>query len=315
MIRGRASIICAAALVALMSGCVSPQYRAAVAKFGTETDALMSAQSKQIETISDLETTRLREKIVSGKVRLGLNEDCFEERDANGEYPECQLINAETGQAVVYHYELRDVVDLQDALARYGNNLAELSGAAEDDKDAFAAAVSDLGASIGKLDATIAKVAKTERVGSDEKIGTIASIIGSLGKLAFAYQRQHALKRIIIATDPLVTEAMDMLAQSDAEATDYKRLGAINHASDARAKSNTAFASGNVDEIGRSNEALYDAVGLLNQIHSNTEKLKRLAAIHSALAVLARSNDVSARTALAKKQLADWTADQPTGEK
>lgn len=304
-------IIATTALAALLAGCVGPQYRTAVAKFGTETDALMTAQSKQIGEISDLETRRLREDIASGKVRLGLHEDCQANSMAeDGQYKECLLIDTKTNLPVAFNYDLPDIIALQDALALYGKNLAELSGTAEADKEAFATAVNNLGASIGKLDASIAKVAKAERTASDEKIGNIASILGSLGKLVFAYQRQHALKRIINATDPLVAEAMEKLALSDAQATSYKRLGATNNANAARGKSNLALAGGNVEDIQSSNEDLYDAVNLLNQISANTDKLKRLAAIHSALAVLARNNYKGARSDLARKMLTDWTADQ-----
>jgi hypothetical protein len=294
--------------VSLVTGCVGTRFQTAAAKFGTETERAMTSQSEQIEDVSVLETERLRDEIGANKVLLALNDDCFDPvPGAQGQFKKCVLIERGSDNKIVpFNYTLPDILALQDALASYGANLAFLADAAEADQAAFSASVDKLGASIGKLDLAISKAAKTERLVSGEKISTIASVIGTLGKLVLKYQRRHALRRIVVANDPLVQEALALLNSAEVEVANYKRLAATQIARDAAAK--TLLATNDEDRL-KKNEALFRAVNLLNEIEINSGRLEKLAAIHTALANVAGSNDRAMRSELARKMLEDWTAD------
>lgn len=295
----------------LLAGCAGARFQTAAGRFGTETEKTMKAQSEQIEAVSTIETQRLREHIIADKRRLGLHEDCMDdEMDALGKFLHCRLISAKADsnedEEVVFTYELPDILALQDALSAYGSNLALLADSAEADQAAFSKSVDKLGTSIGKLDTAISKAAKSPRLDPDGKIGTIASVIGTLGNLAFKFQRRAALRHIIAGNDPLIQEALQVLEAADREAARYKRLKATDFAVIATDKAK--FASSDVDRR-RLNEELYRAVDLLNAIEANTPKIRKLAGIHAALAVLAHTNSEGTRTALAKKMLEDWTRD------
>jgi hypothetical protein len=292
---------------ALLTACSGARFQTAAGRFGLETEATMNGQSEQIEQVSALETRRLRDNIAAEKTLLGLHEDCQENTpDAEGRFKPCKLVAVEKNdEVVVFSYELPAILTLQDALATYGANLAELADDAEEDQAAFSASVDKLGASIGKLDAAISEAAKTDRIDSQAKIGTIASVIAGLGNLVFRFQRRHALRRIIVANDPLIQEALAVLQLADADATAYKRLAALRIAQDARVKASLA---GDAERAAR-NEELFKAVERLNAFESNKIRLEKLAAIHGALADMARRNNDSTRTALAKKMLEDWTRD------
>lgn len=292
----------------LLTGCAGTRFQTAAAKFGVETEMVMASQSEQIEDVSALETERLRDAIAANKVLLALNDDCFDPvPNAKGQFKKCMLIERGSDNKVVsFNYDLPDILALQDALASYGANLALLADTAEADQAAFSASVDKLGASMGKLDLAISKAAKTERLVSGEKISTIASVIGTLGKLAFKYQRRHALRRIIVANDPLVQEALALLNSAEFEVANYKRLAATQIARDAASK---ALLPANEEDRLKKNEALFRAVNLLNEIEMNSGRLEKLAAIHTALANVAGSNDRATRSELARKMLEDWTAD------
>lgn len=305
-IRSR-SIALLLAGTALLAGCVGSQFQTATAKFGAETETTMTAQSEQIAAVSAMETKRRREEIVSNKTMLSLHDDCFNDPEISGAYKPCTIVALPgSGEIVEFHYELPAIVGLQRALSSYGKNLALLADDADADQAAFSASIDKLGASIGKLDAAISKTAGSDRVATDDKVGTIASIIGSLGQLAFKYQRQHALRRIIIANDPLIQEALAQLEKADLEANRFKRVAAQEIARDAAMKAKLA----NSDDQRRTrNEELYRVVDLLNDVQASSAKLKKLAAIHGALADLARSGNRGARTKLAREMLTDWTND------
>jgi hypothetical protein len=267
----------------------------------------MMAQSDQIAAVSAMETKRRREDIVSNRTALGLHDDCFKDPEISGVYKPCTIVALPgSGDEVEFHYDLPAIVQLQRALSSYGKTLALLAADADADQVAFSASIDKLGTSIGKLDAAISKTAGNNRVVTGDKIGTVASVIGSLGQLAFKYQRQHALRRIIIANDPLIQEALTVLEEADVEANRYKRVAAQEIARSAAMKAKLVTSE---DQRQTRNEELYRAVDLLNDIQANSSKLKKLAAIHGALADLARSNDRSSRTQLAREMLSDWTND------
>lgn len=292
---------------ALLSGCAGSRFQTATAKFGAETEKIMTAQSDQIAVVSAMETKRMREEIVSNKTTLSLHNDCLNDPEISGVHKPCAIVALPgSGDVVDFHYDLPAIVGLQRALSSYGKNLALLANYAEADQAAFSASIDKLGASIGKLDAAISKTAGSDRITTDDKVGTIASIIGSLGQLAFKYQRQHALRRIIIANDPLIQEALAVLEKADVKTNDYTRSAAREIASAAATKAKLATSDG---ERQTRNEELYRAIDLLNDIQANSAKLKQLAAIHGALADLARRGDRGARTQLAREMLTDWTSD------
>jgi hypothetical protein len=302
------SVVTLVAWASLLNGCAGTRFQAAAGKFGVETERSMTRQSKQIEDVSALETERLRDAIAANKVLLALNDDCFDlVSDAKGQFKKCLLIERGSDNKIVpFDYTLPDIVALQDSLASYGANLALLADAAEADQASFSASVDKLGTSIGKLDVAITKAAKTERLVSGEKIDAIASVIGTLGKLAFKYQRRHALRRIIVVNDPLIQEALALLNSLEIEVANYKRLAATQIARDAASK---ALLPTNDEDRLKKNEALYRAVNLLNKIEMNSGRLEKLASIHSALASVAGSNDRASRSELARKMLEDRTAD------
>ena len=292
----------------LLAGCAGARFQTAAAKFGAETERAMTRQSEQIEDVSALETERLRDTIAANKLLLALSDNCFDlAPDAQGQFKKCTLVERGKDNTVVpFNYTLPDILALQDALASYGANLALLADAAEGDQVAFSASVDKLGTSIGKLDLAISKAAKAERLVSGEKIGTIAGVIGTLGKLAFKYQRQQALRRIIVANDPLIQEALALLNAAEAEVANYKRLAATQIAREAASK---AVLPANDEDRLKKNEAVFRAVNLLNEIEMNSGRLEKLAAIHAALAKVAGSDDQATRGDLARTMLEDWTAD------
>lgn len=292
---------------ALLAGCAGSRFQTATAKFGAEIEKTMTAQSDQITTVSAMETKRRREEIVSNRTTLSLHDDCFNDPEISGVYKPCTIVALPgSGEEVEFHYDLPAIVGLQRALSSYGKKLALLADDAEADQAAFSASIDKLGTSIGKLDAAISKTAGSDRVATDDRLSNVARIIGSLGQLAFEYQRQHALRRIISANDPLIQEALAVLEKADVEANRYKRVAAQEIARSAAMK---AKFSTSEDERRTRNEELYRAVDLLNDIQANSSKLKKLAAIHGALAGVARSDDRSARTKLAREMLSDWTND------
>lgn len=230
-----------AALGLAVTGCVNPAFRESVGQFGTLTKATAGAQQQGLAAVVAGEQERLRAGLARDRVQLALGRDCASAlavpdqdpptednvpaaaetnlpagAEQTAELPRCQLVAVQQGgepipQAATYE----NIVALSSALANYSDSLVALAAGASADQKAFADSLSQLATSVGGLNGAIRKAAGAPEQDLSQKLGAIAGFVAEVGNLYFAYQRDHALRQIIVRAGPFVERAVALLIEAD----------------------------------------------------------------------------------------------------
>lgn len=315
--RSSKALVVASALALAMTGCANQPFRAAVAKLGTQTDLAMKAQSAELGEVIAGERTRIRSTLAESRASLRFSDECgLVSTSPEESFGPCTLrafISAAAGsQDVEKVIEVSNIIELQNALASYGANLALLAESASDDNEAFAKAATGLAASIGKLDGAITKVAKSKPNVSDAELGIVASAVAKIAGIVFALERERALKQIIRKTDPFIQRAIMLLDEADrqsiqilaARATRSAELDLIAYNSLAASPASAIAArQAAIDTV----FADLDGINTLTQRRSQIVPLGR---VHAALAVAASPSASREDMARAIEQLIRWNSGQ-----
>jgi hypothetical protein len=274
----------------------------------------MTVQAGQLRNVVAAETERIRTDLAKDRADLRLSGCGIQLVDdvGNRAYGVCRLSRHLSGGAAPIEQALTpdNILMLETALAEYGKNLALLASDSSQDQASFSAAVTVLGASLGKLDGAIAKATAGPRIGTDAKLGAVASIIARLGNLIFAYQRQAALKRIIVESDAFVAEAGALLEQADEQILLYDVGAAYREATAAEVKATSIAnnATASVADIRAAHNTLYAAIDWLNAVTARKQQISNLVQVHHALAVAARSGASRSNLEEAMRKLIEWNA-------
>jgi hypothetical protein len=203
-----------------------------------------------------------------------------------------------------------NILGLESALADYGKNLALLAADSSQDQAAFSGALTGLAGSLGKLDGAIAKATAGQRLSGDDKLGAIASVVARVGNLIFAAQRKRALKRIIVAAQPLVEEAVGVLNEADSVVQDYDITRALQRATDAENQLIDVLKErpSQKPRVRAAQDELYAAVEAVNSITARKKRIRELGVVHAALATAARKGSSRQDLEAAENLLIRWNA-------
>jgi hypothetical protein len=242
---------CFAAIALTLSACVSTSFRDAVGQFGTLTKAAATAQNARLDALAADETERIHNDLAVRRVDLRFSADCVDLinlpqrlEDVEPNVPPCRLIeqrgdpNAPVKPVETVSYN--HIRALSAALADYSNNLILLAADSTTDRKTFATSVSGLATSLGGLDGALRKATSAEPATSTKTLDGIGALIGKAGGLVLAAERARVLKQIVQQADPLVQEAVAILADVD------NRLGVYDMANRARALSAARIEASNL---------------------------------------------------------------------
>jgi len=297
----RRTVAAAAALALVTGGCVSPAFRQSVGQFGTLTKAAAADQSQRLGTIVANEQERIRAERAAGHVDLRLDPACAEAVTADPATPaaRCGLVRAD-GQPLEEPLAVDHVLALGTALTGYADSLIALAADPGQDRQTFATSVSGLGSALGKLDGAVRQVADAPAGHDQGRIGAVATVIGEAGGLYFAYRRAHVLKRIVTEADPIVQQAVDLLAgvQGRIGLYDRARLFARVQAAQARA-TQLAHNGASAADLRTAQNQLYDQLATFNRYGADIASFRAIGEAHHKLALAARRGASPAELAAA----------------
>jgi hypothetical protein len=313
------SLTLASVMALATAGCANQTFRAAVAKFGVQTDAAMKTQSIELAQVVAGEQDRIQSTLAESRAALRFSGSCGLTAITTDEsFAPCAIkrfVSERDGTVDVEKVvDVSSIIKLQDALANYGANLALLSQSASADNQKFAEAATGLAASVGKLDSAITKLAGSDRTVSDANLSTVAGAIAKIAGLAFALQREHALKEIIRNTDPFVQRAIGLLGQADKQVVQILAARATSNAEKLRKHYNDMAVGQASSSADRKTAivAVFDSVDRLNLLTQRQSQIMPLGRIHEALALAATRGSSRQTLATAIEQLIRWNSNQGT---
>jgi hypothetical protein len=279
-----------------LAGCaVDPAFRETVGQFGTVTKEAVGQQNDRLATIASNEAERIRADLAARRAILVLDPNCASvltapsgASDPARPAPQCTLL-VQGGQLEPAP-TFANVLALSGALSTYSDALIALAADSTEDQQAFAASLSGLASSLGKLDGAIQQATKATPVDRSAKLGAVAGLIAEAGNLYFAHQRDQALKRIILAADPLVQEATGLLSGVGAGIDLYDRtaLGRALFAAQDSAQETAADPNQSVAAVRAAQDNLFTALDAYNHYGEDRRQFGEIGAAHARLAEAAR---------------------------
>jgi hypothetical protein len=294
------------AMLAITSGCISPAFRDSVGQFGTVTKTTVTAQGQQLAAISATEQERIRAQLAANRVDLVLAPSCAETLAPNDTgtadppAPVCTLARAD-GTALTDAPRYEHILALGAALSAYADSLIALAADSSQDQKAFAGSLSALATSLGGLDGAIQRVTGGDRAASQPQLNAVATLVAEAGNLYFAYERSRVLKRIIIAGDPTVQRAVDLLTGADAGIDLYNRNALLLHlrATANNARRLAANPGTSATAMRAAQDALFAEVATYNRYAAGVQRFRAIGAAHTQLVRAARANASAADLAAA----------------
>jgi hypothetical protein len=289
---------------ATLSACVNPALRDAIGEYGALTKAAAAQQNARVLALAAEEQERIRAGLAENRVDLRLKADCaarlLTDPAGGRDAPACTLV-AVGGKEIEKAPAFANILALSGALSSYADNLIALAADSSQEQAALGQAVQALGTSLGNLDGAVRTATGGTPGGSSAKIGAVATLLADAGNLYLAQRRAAALKRIVIAADPIVQEAAGLLSGADDRLQLYYRgelsaalLRAQDNAS-AVAASPTAATS----DVRAAQDALFQALAAYNDQGADTLRYKAIGEAHSRLATAARRGASAAELAAA----------------
>ena len=285
-----------AALAGLLSGCATATFTQAAGQFGVVTKAATDAQSARLATVSADENERIHTRLAQDRVELRLSPDCaarlaLDQAGLTGDAaakPLCTL-TGKGGAVLETTPKFANIDALGGALNDYAGNLILLAADSSADEAAFAASFARLGTSIGALDGAIRKATKAGGETPSAQLAASASLIGQVGTLYLRARRYQALKRIILAADPVVQRATRILGQADDALGLYDQSGLGAHLEEASVAATLAASSGAPEaDVRAAQDAAFAALDQYNAATEERAQFKAMGEAHAKLAAAAR---------------------------
>ncbi|HEX2764437.1 MAG TPA: hypothetical protein VHM92_11445 [Allosphingosinicella sp.] len=319
---GRRGAALAAAL--LLSACVNPAFRDSVGEYGALTKAAAAQQNARTAAVAADEEERLRAELAANRADLRL-ENCEPDAEgvAEGKPPRCTLV-LKGGAAIEEAPSFANVAALTGALSSYADNLILLAADPKDDQRSFSESISGLATSLGGLDGAVRKATGAAPGNAAPKLEAVAALVAQGGNMYFAQRRAAALKRIVIAADPVVQSAARLLSGVDGALLSYYRNDLYKSVQAAQGHAtrlvNTPEAS--VEDIRAAQDALFAKVAAYNALGSDTLRFQAIGEAHAKLAAAARRGAsagemkaaIEAVLELAGTADAAWAAVKPKGK-
>lgn len=282
----------AASLV--LGACVNPAFRETTGQFGAVTKAAVSQQNERLAVIAANEAERIRADLAANRRQLVLDPACGLEvaLDEAAPAPECKLLISGQPSATPIEQAPRyqNILDLSDALNGYADGLIALTADASKDDAAFAKSLSGLASSLGTLDGAIQKATDAKPTDRSAKFGAVATLVAQAGSLYFAHQRNKALKRIVLAGDPLVQEAVALLSGVGSSIDLYDRKGLLTKLTKAQDLAEEAALdnSQSVAAVRAAQDDLFTALAAYNSYGADRRRFAEIGVAHAKLAAAAR---------------------------
>jgi hypothetical protein len=284
-------LVCAAVLV--LPGCTVDRYRNAAGQFGELTAVTTADQTARLNAIVAAEEDRYRQSLADERASLRLM-DCaalLAGPDEGMPAPNCRLVRLGADgkvQDLPPKVELSSILALSDALNGYAQGLVVLASDTSADNQRFADSVGALATSLGGLDGAIRKVRGKAPAASDAKLSAVAGVVAQLGNLYLNGKRAAAIKRIILAGDPLVQEAVRLLAASDDQVALYEGAGLYDALRQAQQNAEAALATGDPVTIRAAQDRLFDALAAYRGSALDIRRFQAVGSAHARLVEAAR---------------------------
>jgi hypothetical protein len=187
----------AAGLLSALAGCTTPS-TAQVAAFGHAAGVLADNAKRAFELV---DRSAVDEKIydVASDTSLAPKDETFR-----------GLLTAPAG-APIQSDALKARLQLLEQIGAYARALEELAGA-ELQKDLDKAA-RDLYASMSALRTSYEAATRSQLGLSDQSLGGFATAVSGIGGLNSGMRRQNALKTVIVAADPAIQKAAELIGR------------------------------------------------------------------------------------------------------
>lgn len=290
------TILAVAAATALLGGCINTTYRDSIGQFGTLTKESVAIQNQRLTALAAAESERIHQALADNHVDLRLSPQCAllllpPDPTATTPPAPCTLVDA-TGKPIEKIPTYSNIKALDQALSDYSDNLILLAADTTKDQAAFSDSVTGLATSLGNLDGAIRKATGAPPGTSGAKIGAVAAVVAKAGGLILAAQRGRVLKKIVIAGDPLVQEATNILADVDDRLNLYDSVGLLQAANAAQtAASRLAAASAPPSDLRAAQDALFARVADFNARSSEQQRYLAIGKAHAKLAEAARTGN------------------------
>lgn len=202
-------------LLVVLAGCSRSEFRASVQGFDTTTQAAVSAQRKQLDTVLEKEADSYRQRLAETYPNIQAI-GCANVFAPDFDPDNCRIVRAENGQLIDVSepFSAPNIRSLQTALLDFTGSLAALAADFDKEESAFKKSMTNLAISIGKLDGTTSKLGMPSVV-DQQKLNAIATIVGEAGVLFFEQSRVRTLTQLVIEGEPVVQNAVGYLSNAD----------------------------------------------------------------------------------------------------
>jgi hypothetical protein len=270
-----------------VSGCSQPEYRASASKFGEATQLATNAQQARFQTLSDTETTAIRQEMAQSRVLLRASVGCATLFVPGADANAC-FVETSDGAQMPQANSFPNIMQLNGAFSAYGKQLAGVAANSDEDAAAFSASLIELAASADELNAALTR--STTPDANVERLDRSATVVGLVLSAAEGASRTAKLRRIIVAADPSVQQvAMQLNAASEAVLS-AEIQQAFSDVETAQTDLQTSVARGRpTATIAAKQATLIQRVDTLRRISAVNGSFAQLAQTHTALADAARS--------------------------
>ena len=272
------TILCVALAV---SGCSQPEYRAAASKFGE------AAQQARFQTLSDTETSAIRQEMAQSRVLLRASVGCATLFVPGADANAC-FVETSNGARMPQPNSFPNVMQLNGAFSAYGKQLAGLAADSDEDAVTFSASLIELAASADELNAALTR--STTPAAIVERLDRSATVVGLVLSAAERTSRTAKLRHIIVTADPTVQQAAMQLDAASEAVLGSEIRQAFSDVEEAQTDLQTSVAQGRpTATIATKQAMLIQRVDTLRRISAVNGSFAQLAQTHAALADTARS--------------------------
>jgi hypothetical protein len=302
----------AVTIAVVLSGCVSDPFRQSVTLFGSATSASVTAEDARLVAVGAEEDARIRAALAATPTDLRIDAGCAATLAlqtsgiGSGTAPiQCFLTDTH-GSRIATAADFGHIRALGTALTHYSDMLIQLAADSSADEATFSTAVLNLGSAVGNMDDAVRAASGAPAATGHDALNGVAGVVASAGKLFLSAARGRALRRIIVATDPVVQRASVLLAQTDDRLRLYDLSGLAPDLLAAQgAVSDTIGRHGSTADIRAAQDTLYAKLAAYNQAAAQPGRYAAIGAAHAKLAVAARRGATLSEMAAAIEAVLD----------
>ena len=204
----------------LLSACVNPEFMATVDGFADTTASAVATQNQRLASID----AHVREDLASNRVKLVQSGGCAL-LGIPGSDPRACVIQRRDGKEIPHTRAYRNIAALNKGVVGYASSLKTLASDQAEDVAAHSAALANLSGALNQLRDDIAGMEQRDPASASANAsanadanagpGTGLVVLQELTALYFDHQRTKALKRIIIAANPVFQDAMRLMSANN----------------------------------------------------------------------------------------------------